>query len=161
MASHGRQSGHCARLPTPLPGAAAGGAVLVAGSVRGAGPTAGGVPGAKGRRRNAVGRRGREEDAVVRAGGREGEGVGAPDPEEPAAGAAAAGAGGEELEEDGAREQAEVSCPLVVCETRKEGYGSWRMGGLINDMKGEHETTMRHYDMTVAMLNKSMGLCLR
>ncbi|POR38909.1 Uncharacterized protein TPAR_00904, partial [Tolypocladium paradoxum] len=30
-----------------------------------------------------------------------------------------------------------------------------------NDMKGEQETAMRHYDMTVAMLNKSMGLCLR
>ncbi|KAL3960237.1 hypothetical protein ACCO45_005354 [Purpureocillium lilacinum] len=30
-----------------------------------------------------------------------------------------------------------------------------------NDMKAEQETAMEHYDMTVAMLNKSMGLCLR
>ncbi|UNI19946.1 hypothetical protein JDV02_006088 [Purpureocillium takamizusanense] len=30
-----------------------------------------------------------------------------------------------------------------------------------NDTKAEQETAMQHYDMTVAMLNKSMGLCLR
>jgi len=30
-----------------------------------------------------------------------------------------------------------------------------------NDMEAEQETAMEHYDMTVAMLNKSMGLCLR
>ncbi|KAJ6441870.1 complex 1 protein (LYR family) domain-containing protein [Purpureocillium lavendulum] len=30
-----------------------------------------------------------------------------------------------------------------------------------NDMKAEQETAFEHYDMTVAMLNKSMGLRLR
>ncbi|PNY29962.1 Uncharacterized protein TCAP_00134 [Tolypocladium capitatum] len=46
----------------------------------------------------------------------------------------------------------------------REG-GNWRRmvheSKQRNDMKGEQETAMRHYDMTVAMLNKSMRLCLR
>ncbi|KAJ4255597.1 hypothetical protein NW762_009594 [Fusarium torreyae] len=29
------------------------------------------------------------------------------------------------------------------------------------DMKGDAQTAYHHYDMTVAMLNKTMGLCLR
>ena len=30
-----------------------------------------------------------------------------------------------------------------------------------NDMREDQQTALHHYDMTVAMLNKSMGLCLR
>ena len=28
-------------------------------------------------------------------------------------------------------------------------------------LKGEKDAAYKHYDMTIAMLNKSMGLCLR
>ncbi|KAK2597961.1 hypothetical protein QQS21_005877 [Conoideocrella luteorostrata] len=48
---------------------------------------------------------------------------------------------------------------------RRDEGGTWkkilRESGQRDEMKKEKESAFLHYDMTVAMLNESMGLCLR
>ncbi|TQS32927.1 hypothetical protein Golomagni_06745 [Golovinomyces magnicellulatus] len=54
---------------------------------------------------------------------------------------------------------------IQVRVAQMKGNRAWKRhlheSKLKTDMKEKKSTAMQHYDMTVAMLNKTMGLCLR
>lgn len=58
-------------------------------------------------------------------------------------------------------EQEAVSFCLRVRRLGFRGVLTRVYRGARNPLKGVHEGAFDHYDMTVAMLNKTMGLCLR